>query len=100
MCAGAHAKIFNLTIKILTIFSNYSTDVILAVVCLNLPWILKNCQHGKQIQNVSSKGQDIRMRDPSRAVQTPESINLQLYADLFKQAESGKFIILLICLIF
>ena len=52
------------------------------------------------IQNVSSKGQDIRMRDPSRAVQTPESTNLQLYADLFKQAESGKFIILLIWLIF
>ena len=44
-----------------------------------------------KIQNVSAKGQDIRMRDPSRAVQTPSSNNLQYYLDLFTNAKSGKF---------
>ena len=35
------------------------------------------------IVNVSSKGQDQRMRDPSRAVQDAQSTNLQSYLTLF-----------------
>lgn len=42
-----------------------------------------------KIQNVYAKGQDTRMRDPSRAVQTPESENLLPFLDLFTNAQSG-----------
>ena len=45
-----------------------------------------------KIQNVSSKGQDARMRDPNRAVQTKDSTNLQPYLDLFTNAQSGEFL--------
>ena len=41
------------------------------------------------IVNVSSKGQDQRMRDPSRAVQDAQSTNLQSYLTLFSGAKSG-----------
>ena len=41
------------------------------------------------VMNVSSKGQDRRMRDPSRAVQDAHSENLQPYLELFKSAQSG-----------
>ena len=46
-----------------------------------------------KIQNVSAKGQDARMRDPSRAVQTKESTNLQPFLELFTIAESGELTI-------
>ncbi len=42
------------------------------------------------IVNVSSKGQDQRMRDPNRAVQDAQSTNLQSYLTLFSGAKSGK----------
>ena len=50
-----------------------------------------------KIQNVSSKGQDSRMRDPSRAVQTKDSTNLQPYLDLFTNAQSGDYYYIFIC---
>ena len=46
-----------------------------------------------KIQNVSSKGQDARMRDFNRAVQTKDSTNLQPYLDLFTNAQSGEFLL-------
>jgi len=41
------------------------------------------------IVNVSSKGQDIRLRDPSRSVQEENSQNLQSFLDRFKGMSSG-----------
>ena len=43
-----------------------------------------------KVVNVSSKGQDVRMRDPHRAVQSPSSNTLQPFLDIFKEAKSGK----------
>ena len=38
---------------------------------------------------MSSKGQNIRMKDSFRSVQTKDSSNLKTFLDLFKTAESG-----------
>ena len=39
--------------------------------------------------NVSGKGQDLRMKDPHRAVQGPQSTNLQSFLAIFQEAASG-----------
>ncbi|RUS75869.1 hypothetical protein EGW08_016358 [Elysia chlorotica] len=39
--------------------------------------------------NVSAKGQDIRLKDPHRAVQDSSSTSLDVYATHFEQADSG-----------
>ena len=39
-----------------------------------------------KIQNVSAKGQDGRMNDPDRAVQSAESTNLIRFNEMFSKA--------------
>ncbi|KAF2348352.1 hypothetical protein FHG87_020892 [Trinorchestia longiramus] len=41
------------------------------------------------VMNVSARGQDQRMGDPYRAVQDPQSTNLQTFLTIFQEATSG-----------
>ena len=49
-----------------------------------------------KIQNVSAKGQDGRMNDPDRAVQSAESTNLIQFNEMFSKAKSCKLEIYMI----
>ena len=49
-----------------------------------------------KIQNVSAKGQDGRMSNPDRAVQSAESTNLIEFNEMFSKAKSGKLEIYMI----
>lgn len=42
------------------------------------------------VVNVSAKGQDVRLRDPNRSVQLPNSTNLQMCLDVFEKSKSGQ----------
>ena len=57
--------------------------------CLATAHFIRTVLNWWNTVNVSGKGQDQRLNDPHRAVQMPDSTNLQTFLTMFQQAASG-----------
>ena len=74
---------------VLRVFNDKVVAALKVKRCYDTAAFIETILNWWNVVNVSGKGQDQRMNDPHRAVQDPESSNLQTFLAVFQGAASG-----------